>query len=226
MSARWHPVGQTAAEILSESIEEFSPRIALSCSFGGPGGMVLLHLLSQLKMKAPVIFLDTQFLFPETLTLRDEIVERYGLEVLTYQPKLNPDQQAEAYGDALWARDPDQCCNMRKVAPMQQAIEDLQLDAWVTALRRDQSATRQDIGAIRYQTLPSGRIMAKVHPLANWTRSDVWKYIHQHQIPYNPLLDQGYQSLGCTHCTEVSSGTERSGRWSGHGKTECGLHTF
>lgn len=225
MNSRWFPVEERAEEILAECVEQFQPRVALSCSFGGPGGMVLIHMLSQLPMKIPVIFLDTDFLFRETVALKEELTRRYDLNTLTYGPELTPDEQANVHGDRLWETEPDRCCHMRKVMPMQQVIEDLQLDAWITALRRDQSATRKNIGFVEYQTQHSGRVVAKVHPLANWSRQDVWAYIHRYKIPYNPLLDQGYSSIGCTHCTTTTSGAERSGRWRGHEKTECGLHT-
>lgn len=226
MTEHWRPRGTTAEAILSECVAHFGERAAMSCSFGGPGGMVLLHMLSRLGLSMPVIFLDTDFLFPETLALRDTIVKRFGVEVLTYRPAYTPEEQAALYGDRLWATDPDGCCRLRKVEPMQRAIEELDLAAWVTALRRDQSATRRGIDIVERQTLPSGRALTKVYPLAGWTRKDVWTYIHQHGVPYNPLLDQGYTSLGCTHCTVVGSGDERSGRWPGRNKTECGLHTF
>lgn len=226
MTSDWQPSGRAAQEILAETIERFAPRAVLSCSFGGPGGMVLLHMLSQLPVKIPVLFLDTDFLFPETVQLKSAVAREYGLEVLTYRSALTPEQQSNAYGERLWESNPDQCCHLRKVEPMQRAIEDLQLGAWITALRRDQSETRRDIGTVQYQQLDSGRRLAKVYPLADWTRNDVWSYIIKNNVPYNPLLDQGYKSLGCVQCTAVSGSSERSGRWPGHQKTECGLHTF
>lgn len=188
--------------------------------------MVLLHMLSQMEVKVPVVFLDTDFLFPETLKLRDEVAERYDLEVLTYRPTLSPEEQAEAYGERLWERDPDRCCRLRKVEVMARAAEELQLEAWITALRRDQGETRRGIGNVAYQEIAPGRWLTKVFPLATWTRQDVWAYIARHRVPYNPLLDQGYSSLGCIQCTVPSTGDERAGRWPGQKKTECGLHTF
>lgn len=217
---------EQAEAVLHETTARYGSRIALSCSFGGPGGMVLIHMLSRLGLDIPVIFLDTQFLFADTLELRHRVIKEYGLRIITYRPRLTPEEQAAVHGADLWRSDPDHCCYLRKVEPMQRAIEDLGLEAWITALRRDQSETRKDLDVYGRQRLPSGRMLTKVHPLVHWTRQDVWRYIHAHHVPYNPLLDRGYMSLGCTHCTVVSSGTERSGRWQGHQKTECGLHTF
>lgn len=226
MTDRWAPDGQSAEEILHQTVSRFGRRAALTCSFGGPGGMVLLHMLCRMTVKIPVLFLDTQFLFPETLQLRDEVAERYDLEVITYRPILSPEEQAASYGEALWERDPDRCCQLRKVDVMARAAQELDIEAWITALRRDQADTRRAIGTVSYQEIEPGRWLTKVYPLAGWTRRDVWSYIVRHQVPYNPLLDQGYTSLGCIQCTTPSTGHERSGRWPGRAKTECGLHTF
>ena len=225
MTSRWAPGAQTAEEILAETIEHFGNKAALTCSFGGPGGMVLLHMASRITPKIPVLFLDTGFLFPETLRLRDEVAERYGLELIIYRPALSPAEQAERYGDRLWERDPDACCRLRKVEVMARAARERELEAWISALRRDQGASRRAIGTATYQEIAPGHWLTKVFPLAAWTRRDVWSYIVRHRIPYNPLLDRGYSSLGCIQCTVPHAGSdERAGRWPGQNKVECGLH--
>lgn len=222
----WRPKSEDAQAVLAETVARFGSRAALSCSFGGAGGMVLIDMLSRLNAKIPVIFLDTGFLFPETLALRDAIAKRYELEILTYKPGLTAEAQAATFGERLWERDPDRCCQLRKVLPMHTAICELQLEAWITALRRDQSPTRSRIETVQYEEVVPGRRIVKVSPLAGWTRRDVWAYIHRHKVPYNPLLDRGYSSLGCVQCTAASQGEdERAGRWPGRQKTECGLHT-
>ncbi|MGE5590447.1 MAG: phosphoadenylyl-sulfate reductase [Bacillota bacterium] len=217
--------GASPEEMLEWVSGQFGPRAGLTCSFGGPG-LVLAHMVSRIAPEMPVIFLNTDFLFPETLALKDEFARRYGLNLVELHPRLTPEEQASVHGDALWERDPDLCCQIRKVEPMQRALDGL--DAWITGLRREQSSTRADIKPLEYHELHGGRPILKVMPLFNWTRREVWDYIWRHELPYNPLLDRGYASIGCTHCTRpVAEGEdERAGRWSGCAKTECGLHTF
>lgn len=212
-------------ELLRWTVDTFGPRAGLTCSFGG-GGLVLAHLAARVAPELPVIFIDTDFLFPETVALKDEFVRRYGLNLVELHPQQTPEEQAAAHGDRLWERDPDLCCALRKVEPMERALQGL--DAWITGLRQDQSDARAGVAPLEYHALPGGRPLLKVLPLARWTRAQVWSYILEQGVPYNPLLDQGYKSLGCTHCTRpVAAGEdERAGRWSGRGKTECGLHTF
>lgn len=215
----------TAQEVLTWAIQRFRPRVMLSCSFGGPGGMVLAHMLAQCAPDVPVYFIDTGFLFPETYRLRQTFAASYGLQVIDFTPTLTPVEQATQYGDALWETDPDACCRLRKVEPMARALT--QVDAWITALRRDQSSTRAGVDLVE-EHASQGRTIWKINPLAHWTRRQVWQYLLDHRVPYNPLLDDGYQSIGCMQCTARTASTtdERSGRWQGHAKTECGLHTF
>lgn len=218
----------TPEELLSWAAERFGPRAAISCSFGGPGGIVLAHMAHRLGLPLPLLFVDTGFLFPETYRLKATIEDAWGLVVRTARPRLSPDEQAAAFGERLWERDPDGCCRMRKVEPMQELLADL--DCWITALRRDQSPTRAAVEPVELHRLPGGREIVKLNPLCHWTRRDVWSYVALHRLPYNPLLDQGYRSLGCVQCTarvDACDGAgERAGRWQGHAKTECGLHTF
>lgn len=212
-------------EILGWAVSHHAPRAALTCSFSGPG-VVLAHMLSRLAPATPVIFLDTDYHFPETLAFKDAFARQYGLNLREFQPLLTVAEQTAQFGDRLYERDSDQCCQIRKVEPMLRATEEL--DAWITALRRDQSETRAAADVVEYHVTPGGRPLVKVLPLARWSRTTVWTYIREHGIPYHPLLDQGYKSIGCWPCTRPVStdAQERDGRWPCTGKTECGLHTF
>jgi phosphoadenosine phosphosulfate reductase len=160
-------------------------------------------------------------LFKETHETRRRLIERYPVRFERLEPELSVEQQATVHGERLWERDPDLCCSMRKVAPLRQALEGM--DAWITGIRRDQSTTRQNARKIE---VDERRGVVKVQPLADWTNRDVWRYIWRHDIPYNPMHDHGYPSIGCVPCTSsVDSGEdERTGRWKGTGKVECGLH--
>ena len=202
--------------ILAWSVANFPGRLALTLSFGGPG-VALAHMLSRLDRSVPVIFLDTGYLFPETHSFKDAFVERYRLPVMEARPPADP--------GPLYATDPDRCCRLRKVEPVRRALRGF--DAWVSALRRDQGPTRQATEVVEHHEL-DGRPLVKVHPLAYWSRAEVWAYLRRHRVPYHPLLERGYSSLGCWPCTRAAGPgePERAGRWSGTGKTECGLHTF
>ena len=198
------------------AVEAFPGRLALTVSFGG-GGVVLAHLISRIDRTVPVIFLDTGFHFPETYAFKQRFAEQYGLNVVELKPLTNP--------GPLYATDPDRCCAIRKVEPLARAIAGF--DGWISAVRQDQSVTRSATAVVEYHEL-DGRPIVKVFPLAHWSREDVWRYIREHEVPYHPLLDQGYTSIGCWPCTRPTTPgePERAGRWSGTGKTECGLHTF
>jgi phosphoadenosine phosphosulfate reductase len=176
----------------------------------------------------PVFTLDTGLLFPETVDLKKRLEDFFGFQIEALVPDLTVEQQAAAQGPELWKRDPDLCCTMRKVLPLQTRLETL--DCWLTGLRRQQSDTRASIGIIElYESDPTAkRDIVKLNPMANWKREDIWKYIHDFKIPYNPLHDQGYRSIGCQPCTNKAAGgeNERAGRWTGFSKVECGIHTF
>jgi phosphoadenosine phosphosulfate reductase len=207
-------------EILQNVVERV-PNLALACSFGAED-MVLLDMLVKVNPNATVFYLDTDVLFEETYELRDRAVQKYGLpNLLRVATDVSLEQQAQAYGEALWARDPNLCCNIRKVRPLQQVLGTL--DAWVTGIRRDQSPTRANVQVLE---VDSKFGLLKVNPLAFWTEDQVWSYIRRHDVPYNPLHDSGYPSIGCIHCTRpvAPGGDARSGRWAGFEKTECGLH--
>ena len=183
-------------------------------SFGGPG-VALAYMASRIERDAAIVFLDTGF-FPETLRCATSSARRYDLNLVEYKPLTDP--------GPLYETDTDGCCAIRKVEPMQRALGDF--DAWVSGVRRDQGPTRANTDVVEHH-LVSGRPLAKVYPLAYWSRGQIWAYLLDHGIPYNPLLDQGYSSIGCWPCTcdPCRRGRAR-GRWSGSGKTECGLHTF
>jgi phosphoadenosine phosphosulfate reductase len=209
-------------EILTWALAIYRPHIVLACSFGGPSGMILLDMLMQMEPTIPVFYLDTGLLFPETYALVAEVAQRYGIAPRPVRPQLTLAQQAAQYGEALWARDPDRCCELRKVFPQREALKGF--DAWITGLRRDQAVTRRTIAVVEWDSKFG---LAKVNPLARWAEREVWRYIAIHKVPYNRLHQCGYPSIGCTPCTgPVAPGEDpRAGRWSGFAKTECGLHT-
>ena len=210
-----------AETIVDKALSQYAGKIALACSFGGPAGMVLLDMIAKRDVSVPVYFLDTGLLFEETYALVDRLRKRYGIEPIAVRPELTVPQQNARYGEALWARDPDACCNLRKVVPQRQFLETF--DAWITGIRRDQSASRRNVDVVSRNGKTG---LAKIAPLAEWTSKDIWSYVVAHDVPYNPLNDRGYPSLGCTHCTRAVAPNEdpRAGRWSGTDKLECGLH--
>jgi phosphoadenosine phosphosulfate reductase len=207
-------------EILKWAIDRFGSRLTMGTAFG-PEGMVILHWISQLDPSMHVFNLDTGYQFPETLALRDEVERRYGIDVRMMQPETTVEQYEQQHGGPIYKTNPNQCCLDRKIRVLHRAIEGRQ--AWVSAIRRDQS---QDRGRASIVGWDKKFNLVKVNPLANWTKQDVWKMITDHQIPYNPLHDRGYTSIGCWPCTRavMFGEDERAGRWSGLAKTECGLH--
>ena len=213
------------AEVM-EWVASAVDRLAVATSFQS-SGLVILHLLRGIRPGLPVLFLDTGFHFPETLAFKDELARMWDLEIVELRgPHGSPEGQARTYGPELFRRDPDACCEINKVQPLQRALE--QFDGWIAGIRRDQSPLRANTPIIEPQLLPSGREILKIHPLATWDATDVESYISAHEIPTHPLLEEGYRSIGCWPCTRpVSSGeTERAGRWDGSDKRECGIHSF
>lgn len=210
-------------DVLAAVLERYAQKIILACSFGAED-VVLVDMVHRINPAVPLFYLDTEFLFPETYATRDQVIERYGLipaQVIQVKSLLTPQQQAESYGDALWARDPDQCCRLRKVEPLTRILRGY--DAWITGIRRDQAPSRANAGLIEWDQKFE---LVKVNPLARWTWTDVWTYIKVYEVPYNQLHDQNYPSVGCTYCTApVAPGDDpRAGRWKNFAKTECGLH--
>jgi phosphoadenosine phosphosulfate reductase len=219
--------GQSTEEVLAWAWERFGARAAIGTSFQG-AGLVMIHLAKCSHLPLPVFTLDTGLLFPETLALKKRLEDFFGFPIESLEPDLTVEEQADIHGPELWKHNPDLCCTIRKVLPLRDKLCDL--DCWLTGLRRQQSRTRADIGIIELYVFdePSGRDIVKLNPMANWTREGVWKYLREHRIPYNPLHDQGYRSIGCQVCTRKTSHgeNERSGRWTGFNKVECGIHTF
>jgi phosphoadenosine phosphosulfate reductase len=209
-----------AEDVLRLAVDRYAPRIVLTCSWQKQSS-ILVHMLSEVAPETRIVELDTGLLFPETYDTRARLIERYGLAVERVLPEQTVAEQATAHGPRLWEREPDRCCGLRKVAPLGRAL--VGMDAWITGIRRSQSATRA--GARKLQ-LDVRRGVVKVQPLVDWSDEDCWRFIMRHRIPYNPLHDQGYPSVGCVPCTRaVTAGEdERAGRWAGTGKTECGLH--
>jgi phosphoadenosine phosphosulfate reductase len=207
-------------EILRWAVGEFGSGLTLACSFGGPSGMVLLDMLMQIDPSVEVFYLDTDFLFPETYHLRDVCAQKYGINPVGYKSQLTPEAQAAQHGDALWSRDPDRCCEIRKVEPNYRALDGKR--AWLAGMRRDQAKTRANIGIVEWDTKFG---LVKINPLANWDEKQVWAYIVANGVPYNELHDHSYPSIGCTYCTKpVAKGADpRSGRWQGFDKEECGI---
>jgi phosphoadenosine phosphosulfate reductase len=210
-------------DLLQYALERYASRIVLACSFGAED-VAVLDMIHRIDPTVPLFYLDTDFLFPETLEVRDRLIARYGLkpgQIIQVKSTLTPEQQAEQHGPALWQRDPDRCCELRKIEPLTRILSNY--EAWITGIRRDQAPTRATAGLIEWDR--KFRLL-KVNPLARWKSEDVWAYIRIHEIPYNALHDRNYPSIGCTHCTApVLPGEDpRSGRWKNSGKTECGLH--
>jgi phosphoadenosine phosphosulfate reductase len=193
----------------------------LAVSFGGLGGLVLLDIAMRIDPKLPVYYLDTGLLFPETYAFIRSIEERYGMRTIAVQPEQTVAEQAQRHGEALWERDPDACCNLRKVQPQRAFLENY--DAWITGLHRTTLESRKDLSRVAWD---AGSNVVKISPLALWSDADVEEYARENNIPRNPLMDDGYASIGCVPCTRrVKRGEDpRSGRWAGFNKTECGLH--
>ncbi len=213
------PLAQAEA-VVAWLAARYLPGVVLACGFGVED-CLLVDLLSRVAPAVGVFYLDTQLLFPETYATRDRLVERYGIHPVAVRPRQTVEEQAEALGPALWGRDPDLCCRLRKVEPLTRILSGQR--AWITGVRREQGPTRARTPLLEWDRRFG---LAKGNPLAAWTARDVWRYVHDQDVPYNPLHDRGYPSLGCWPCTRaVRAGEDpRAGRWSGFAKTECGLH--
>jgi phosphoadenosine phosphosulfate reductase len=198
----------SAQEVLAHVVDEYHPRLYVACSFQKEAS-VILDMLLAIEPAARVFTLDTGVLFPETYETWRRIEERYGIEIDVYRGE---------WIDGLWNHDPDACCGMRKVEPLERALSEV--DAWITGLRREQSPARADTPKLGEDGGHPGKL--KCAPLADWSEKDVWRYLAANDVPYHPLHDRGYASIGCTHCTSPGGG--REGRWAGTDKIECGLH--
>jgi len=208
--------------VLEWAFESFGETVAISSAFGAEG-MALIDIASRVRKNFRLFTLDTEFLFAETYNLMDQVEQRYGITIERVYPLTSPEEQERLHGPALWQRNPDQCCNLRKVEPLRRKLGELR--AWITSIRRDQTASRAGAGKIEWDEKFG---LVKINPIADWSSEQVWQYIRRHDVPYNVLHERSYPSIGCTHCTRaVRPGEDpRAGRWSGSSKTECGLHVI
>jgi phosphoadenosine phosphosulfate reductase len=196
-----------AQGVLAHMVREYHPRLYTACSFQKEAS-VILDMLVRIDPSARFFVLDTGVLFEETHATWQRLEQRYGITIDVYRGE---------WLHELWTSEPDACCNMRKVTPLRKALSGV--DAWITGLRRDQSPSRAGTPKLSWD---STHARWKAAPLADWTEADVWRYIADHDVPYNPLHDRGFSSIGCAPCTLPGAG--RDGRWAGTDKTECGLH--
>jgi phosphoadenosine phosphosulfate reductase len=207
-------------QLLRWAFATYRRHIAIASALGAEG-VVLIDIASRIDPNVSVFMLDTQLLFPETYELAARIERRYNLKIERIYPARTPEEQAGYCGPALWNRNPDQCCSLRKVEPLERKLR--QLKSWITSIRRDQTPARASTRKVEWDDRFG---LAKINPLADWTSEMVWSHIRKNNLPYNPLHDRNYPSIGCTHCTRPVSSNEdpRAGRWPGLPKTECGLH--
>ncbi len=214
---------QKPAEIIKWAVCEFRPKLAMTSSFGPESG-VLLHLVSQMDPSVPVLFLETGYHFPETLEYRNELVKRFGFKnvIDLHADPRRRQEIVEKYAGKPYEKDPDRCCQVNKVEPLDEALK--AYAAWMSGIRRQQTDQRKTIRVL--ELYENGQY--KVSPLANWTSRETWWYLKEHKIPQHPLYEKGYLSIGCWPCTRpIQAGDdERSGRWAGRAKKECGIHLF
>jgi phosphoadenosine phosphosulfate reductase len=211
----------TPPEIIRWAVDRFGEKLTMATAFG-PEGCLIIHWLASIAPKTFVFNLDTGYQFPETLDLRDRIAKRYGIEVALEGPGSSVEAYERQHGGPLYRTDPDRCCADRKLAVVTRVLA--AFGAWMSGIRRDQSPDRAAAPIVGWDHKFG---VVKISPLANWTKSQVWDAIVREDVPYNPLHDKGYVSIGCAPCTRaVTFGEdERAGRWSGSVKTECGLHS-
>jgi phosphoadenosine phosphosulfate reductase len=214
-------------QILTWCWEKFGAKAAIGTSFQG-SGIVIMHHAWKLGLPFSAFTVDTGLLFPETLELKTKLEQRFGFEIESLHPDQTVEEQAAESGPELWKRHPDTCCVLRKVVPLQKKLT--RLDVWITGLRRQQSETRQRTQILelyKFDVLHDLYIF-KLNPMATWSRDAVRDYLRKHDLPSNPLQDQGYRSIGCMPCTRPvgDNDGERAGRWTGFDKSECGIHTF
>ena len=209
-------------EILAWGFDTFGREMVLGTGFGS-SGVFLIDQLQTNGINIPIFYLDTNLLFDSTYELKDTIEARYNIDIIRVTPEVSLKEQAERFGDELWKRNPNQCCFYRKVLPLRNYLSDKK--AWVTGIRRSQSETRNDVRIIDWD---EENEVIKINPVAHWAGDRVWDEIHRLDLPYNPLHDEGYPSIGCIPCTQSvnapKESDDRNGRWNGTDKTECGIH--
>ena len=212
---------EPAVDILRWASDRFGERLVFATAFGAEG-CVLIDLIGRNQLPIDIFTLDTGLFFEETYTLWRTLEARYGLTIRGVEPATSLSQQASEYGDRLWERNPNLCCSIRKVAPIESELG--RVDAWISSIRRSQTPERSRARVLAWDRRFN---IVKINPLVHWAKSEVWEYIQKFNVPYNPLHDQGYPSIGCWPCTSpVSFGEpERAGRWRNCKKNECGLHS-
>lgn len=211
----------TPQEILSWAVATFGQKFVVATAFGAEG-MLIIHWLAKIAPQTPIFNLDTGYQFAETLAMVERVRERYGIEIELVRPELSVPQYEQLHKGPVYSHAPDQCCRDRKLIPLRKRLSGVA--AWASAIRRDQSPDRSVVPIVGWDRKFE---IVKISPLANWTKKQVWQTILAENVPYNPLHDQGYPSVGCQPCTRcvLAGEDERSGRWAGFKKTECGLHS-
>ncbi|MDA8344385.1 MAG: phosphoadenylyl-sulfate reductase [Thermaerobacter sp.] len=219
LSRDWEAL--TAQEAIAWGHERFGAQMVFASSFSLED-VLLIDMACAAGLQPHVFYLDTGVLFAETYELIDRVSERYHIEMERVLPALTLEEQAIAHGEKLWLREPDRCCGIRKVEPLRRYL--CAHDAWVTGIHRDQSPTRANAPRVAFDDSFG---LVKLNPIVDWTMEDVRNYVAEHDVPYNPMHDRGYPSIGCMPCTRaVKAGEDpRAGRWAGFQKTECGLHS-
>ncbi len=214
-------------ETLSWIWKRFGTRAAIGTSFQGAGLVMIDHAL-RAGIRLPVFTLDTGLLFPETYELKEKLEKHWGIEIEAVKPEISVEQQHADFGQDLWKKAPDACCTIRKVEPLKKKFSEIAV--WITGLRRQQSEGREKtrIFELYHFDVLRDLYILKSNPMANWGREAVWDYLKENGIPYNPLHNRGYRSIGCWPCTRPTAEgeNERAGRWTGFDKSECGIHTF
>jgi phosphoadenosine phosphosulfate reductase len=213
--------GADPREVIAWAVETYGEGLALSASFGGGEGMALLDMISRVTDKVTVLTIDTGFIFKETAEFREEVMRRYKLPVEVLRPEMTIEEQVECYGEQMRTCTPNLCCQIRKIEPLQKALT--RYDAWMTGIRREQTPQRAGTRVVGWEERYGA---AKIAPMPHWTETQVWDYVRAHDVPVNPLLHQGYKSIGCEPQTRPVHDDEdaRAGRWTGLDKTECGIH--
>lgn len=208
--------------VLRWAVDTFYPKLTMATAFGAEG-CCIIHMLAEIEPGVRIFNLETGYQFPETLELRERIKQRYGIEVEYIRPELTVEEYEAEHGGPLYRHRPDQCCYDRKILPLRRAVEGY--NAWISSIRADQTEHRRVAGMVQWD--PKFNLV-KVNPLLRWDRKAVWSFIMKHEVPYNPLHDQNYPSIGCWPCTRpvLNGDDERAGRWAGSVKKECGLHVI